>query len=68
MNFIYIENTLDLQIEPNVARVNIPDERFNWLKGLYHPKSEVPAFLEVVDIAGENHSILAPLAQMSPFM
>ena len=40
------------QIEPNVARVNIPDERFNWLKSVYKPKSEVPAFLEVVDIAG----------------
>ncbi len=34
------------------ARVNVPDERFNWLCDLYKPKSEVPAFLDVVDIAG----------------
>ena len=46
------ENYPFCTIEPNIARVNIPDERFNWLKNLYKPKSEVPAFLEVVDIAG----------------
>lgn len=34
------------------ARVNIPDERFNWLVDLYKPKSIFPAFLEIVDIAG----------------
>jgi len=34
------------------ARVNVPDERFNWLCSLFQPKSEVPAFLEIVDIAG----------------
>jgi len=34
------------------ARVNIPDDRFKWLCDLFHPKSEVPAFLEIVDIAG----------------
>jgi obg-like ATPase 1 len=34
------------------ARVNVPDERFNWLCSLFKPKSEVPAFLELVDIAG----------------
>ena len=28
------------------ARVNIPDERFNWLVDLYKPKSQIPAFLE----------------------
>ena len=39
-------------IEPNEARVNVPDERFNWLCETYKPKSEVPAFLEVWDIAG----------------
>lgn len=32
--------------------MNLPDERFNWLKNLYKPKSEIPAYLEVVDIAG----------------
>lgn len=34
------------------ARVNVPDERFNWLCDLYKPKSQVPAFLDVCDIAG----------------
>lgn len=34
------------------ARVNVPDERFKWLCELYKPKSEVSAFLEIVDIAG----------------
>ncbi|XP_030441932.2 obg-like ATPase 1 [Syzygium oleosum] len=39
-------------IEPNEARLNIPDERFEWLCNLFKPKSEVPAFLEIHDIAG----------------
>lgn len=34
------------------ARVNVPDDRYKWLVDLYKPKSAVPAFLEVVDIAG----------------
>ncbi|KAM1021442.1 hypothetical protein ACFX13_043268 [Malus domestica] len=34
------------------SRVNVPDERFNWLCQLYKPKSEVSAFLEIHDIAG----------------
>jgi obg-like ATPase 1 len=34
------------------ARVNVPDERFKWLCETYKPKSEVPAFLDIVDIAG----------------
>lgn len=37
---------------PSQARVNVPDERFNWLCDLYKPKSSVSAFLDVVDIAG----------------
>ena len=32
-------------IEPEEARVPVPDERFLWLCDLYKPKSEVPAFL-----------------------
>ena len=36
----------------NNARVNVPDDRFRWLVDVYKPKSEVPAFLEIVDIAG----------------
>jgi obg-like ATPase 1 len=39
-------------IEPNEARVFVPDERFDWLCQVYKPKSEVSAFLEVNDIAG----------------
>mmetsp|Transcript_16865 Transcript_16865/g.47101 ORF Transcript_16865/g.47101 Transcript_16865/m.47101 type:complete len:393 (-) Transcript_16865:222-1400(-) len=46
------ENFPFCTIEPNEARVNIPDERFTWLCDTYKPKSKVPAFLEVVDIAG----------------
>ena len=34
------------------ARVNVPDDRFRWLCSTYEPKSQVPAFLEIVDIAG----------------
>lgn len=34
------------------ARVNVPDDRYRWLVDLYKPKSSVPAFLDVVDIAG----------------
>ena len=34
------------------ARVHVPDERFKWLCSTYSPKSEVPAFLDIVDIAG----------------
>jgi obg-like ATPase 1 len=30
----------------------VPDERFLWLCDLYKPKSEVPAFLTCIDIAG----------------
>jgi obg-like ATPase 1 len=39
-------------IEPNEARVPLPDERFNWLCELYRPKSMVSSYLEVWDIAG----------------
>lgn len=46
------ENFPFCTIEPNEARVNVPDERFEWLCNLYKPKSEVSAFLEIHDIAG----------------
>ncbi|WWC66351.1 GTP-binding protein YchF [Kwoniella pini CBS 10737] len=39
-------------IDPEEARIPVPDERFDWLCSLYKPKSEVPAFLTCVDIAG----------------
>jgi obg-like ATPase 1 len=39
-------------IDPNLARVEVPDDRFVWLCNLFHPKSQVPASLSVTDIAG----------------
>lgn len=39
-------------IDPEEARVIVPDERFDWLCNLYKPKSQVPANLTVYDIAG----------------
>jgi len=39
-------------IEPNEARVPMPDDRFTWLCEMYQPLSKVPAYLEVWDIAG----------------
>eukprot|EP00730_Choanoeca_flexa_P008510 TRINITY_DN12498_c1_g10_i2.p1 TRINITY_DN12498_c1_g10~~TRINITY_DN12498_c1_g10_i2.p1 ORF type:complete len:404 (+),score=133.42 TRINITY_DN12498_c1_g10_i2:24-1214(+) len=38
--------------DPNEARVPVPDERFDWLCDFHKPPSKVPAFLNVVDIAG----------------
>jgi obg-like ATPase 1 len=46
------ENFPFCTIDPNNARVNVPDDRFKWLCDQFKPKSEVPAFLEIVDIAG----------------
>ncbi|KAF5742420.1 hypothetical protein HS088_TW09G00468 [Tripterygium wilfordii] len=46
------ENFPFCTIEPNEARVHVPDERFEWLCQLFKPKSEVSAFLEIHDIAG----------------
>ncbi|KAJ5432623.1 Obg-like ATPase 1 [Penicillium daleae] len=39
-------------IDPEEARVIVPDERFDWLCSHYKPKSQVPANLTVYDIAG----------------
>ncbi|KAI9716480.1 MAG: Obg-like ATPase [Candelaria pacifica] len=39
-------------IEPEEARVIVPDPRFDWLCQHYKPKSTVPANLTVYDIAG----------------
>ncbi|KAK4560354.1 Obg-like ATPase [Recurvomyces mirabilis] len=39
-------------IDPEEARVIVPDERFDWLVNYYKPKSIVPANLTVYDIAG----------------
>jgi len=39
-------------IDPEEARVIVPDERFDWLCEHYKPKSIVPANLTIYDIAG----------------
>ncbi len=39
-------------IEPNVGVVAVPDERLDWLNGLYHAEKYTPAVIEFVDIAG----------------
>lgn len=39
-------------IDPEEARVIVPDDRFDWLCEKYNPKSRVPANLTVYDIAG----------------
>eukprot|EP01013_Petalomonas_cantuscygni_P015695 TRINITY_DN32583_c0_g1_i1.p2 TRINITY_DN32583_c0_g1~~TRINITY_DN32583_c0_g1_i1.p2 ORF type:complete len:399 (-),score=121.40 TRINITY_DN32583_c0_g1_i1:248-1444(-) len=40
-------------IEPNTARVQVPDDRYDWLVDLYNPKSrDNYPWLQVTDIAG----------------
>lgn len=39
-------------INPEEARIPVPDERFDWLCELYKPSSRVPAALTCIDIAG----------------
>jgi len=39
-------------VEPNVARVSVPDWRLDRLAALYNPKKVTPAVIEFVDIAG----------------
>merc|ERR1711874_343309 len=46
------ENIPFCTIEPNIAKVPIPDERYNTLVEHWKPKSKVPASLQIVDIAG----------------
>lgn len=46
------ENFPFCTIEPNEARVAVPDERFDWLVKHWKPGSAVSAHLEVWDIAG----------------
>lgn len=43
---------MTLQIDPNVSKVPVPDERFDHLVKAYKPKSVIPAVLTVTDIAG----------------
>merc|ERR1719213_1618559 len=46
------ENFPFCTIDPNESRVPVPDERFDWLVDHHKPASKVPAFLNIVDIAG----------------
>jgi len=39
-------------IDPEEARIPVPDTRFDWLCQTYKPASKVPAFLTCIDIAG----------------
>ena len=40
------------QIDPNISKVAVPDERFDYLVEKHKPKSVVPAVLTITDIAG----------------
>merc|ERR1712212_532881 len=46
------ENFPFCTIDPNEARVSIPDYRFDMLVKDHKPKSQIPGYLNVVDIAG----------------
>ncbi|XP_060938284.1 obg-like ATPase 1 [Limanda limanda] len=46
------ENFPFCTIDPNESRVPVPDERYDFLCQYHKPLSKVPAFLNVVDIAG----------------
>ena len=46
------ENYPFCTIDPNVAKINIPDKRFDKLCEVYNPKSRVPAQISITDIAG----------------
>jgi len=49
---VLAENYPFATIDPNAARVAVPDERFDWLVQHWKPASVVPAVLNVTDIAG----------------
>jgi obg-like ATPase 1 len=46
------ENFPFCTIDPNVAKVSVPDARFDKLVEMWKPKSVIPAVLTVTDIAG----------------
>jgi len=46
------ENYPFCTIDPNEARVSVPDERYDWLVDFHKPASKVPAVLQITDIAG----------------
>merc|ERR1712032_1573395 len=46
------KNVMFCTIDPNKAKVEVPDPRFDHLCNAYKPKSKVPASLTILDIAG----------------
>jgi len=46
------ENYPFCTIEPNISRVYVPDERYDWLVEHFKPASAVAAQLQITDIAG----------------
>lgn len=46
------ENFPFCTIDPEEARVAVPDARFDWLCASFKPSGRVPAYLTVIDIAG----------------
>ncbi|XP_076265804.1 obg-like ATPase 1 [Rhynchophorus ferrugineus] len=46
------ENFPFCTIDPNENKVPVPDDRFDYLCQYFKPASKVPAFLNIVDIAG----------------
>ena len=46
------ENYPFCTIDPNIGIVSVPDERMDFLAGLYNPAKFTPATIEFVDIAG----------------
>lgn len=46
------KNVMFCTIDPNKAKVEVPDSRFDFLCESYKPKSKVPASLTILDIAG----------------
>lgn len=46
------ENKPFCTIDPNIAMVPVPDERYEKLCEMWQPKSRIPASLEIFDIAG----------------
>jgi ribosome-binding ATPase YchF (GTP1/OBG family) len=47
-------------INPEEARIPVPDVRFDWLCDVYKPASKVPAHLTCIDIAGLTAVSLPP--------
>jgi obg-like ATPase 1 len=46
------ENYPFCTIDPNLAKIYVPDQRFDKLCEMFKPKSSVPATLSITDIAG----------------